>query len=298
MSWIDIGLIMGLIYAWAVLGFVCAFRLFRFPDLTIEGSVPLGAAVYAAMLRGGWATPEAVVLAIASGMLAGAVTASLHARFQVNKFLAGILVVAVAYSLTLRVLGGSNIGLLTYPTPFDFVAWLDRLIPALHTGKLVVLALLALVIVGVCMWALSTRPGLRLRAVGSNSTFASMLGVNVGLHLVVGLAICNGLGALSGVLLAMHSGFADVGLGQGVLILALAAMTIGERLLPQRHLRYQAYVVLSAIIGSVGYQLLVALAVYLGLAPSDLKLVTALLVLFVVALRLRKDEQMHLEFGA
>lgn len=298
MSWIDIGLVMGLVYAWAVLGFVSAFRLFRFPDLTIEGSVPLGAAVYAAMLRGGWGTPEASGVAIASGMFAGVVTAGIHARFHVNKFLAGIIVVAIAYSLTLRVLGGSNVGLLAYPTPFDSVAWLDRVVPRLHAGRLAMLTSLALVVAVGSMWVLSTRPGLRLRAVGSNSTFASMLGVNVGLHLICGLAICNGLAALTGVLLAMQSGFADVGLGHGALILALAAMTIGERMLPQRRLPYQAYVVLSALLGSVAYQLLVALAVHLGLAPTDLKLVTALLVLFVVALRLQKDEQMHLEFGA
>lgn len=145
------------------------------------------------------------------------------------------------------------------------------------------------------LWALATRRGVRLRVAGSNPEYAKSLGINVPLNMVLGLAITNALAAFSGLLLTMHQGFADISMGQGVLILALAAMTIGERLLPEKRLPFHVFVFLAAVVGSIAYQVLVAYAVRAGLAPTDLKLATAILVLAVVALRVSRDGELLAE---
>jgi putative ABC transport system permease protein len=289
MNWlvpIDIGLTMGLILAWAVIALAVAFRLLHFPDLTIEGSLPLGAAVFAALYKHDVPWPLAACGAFAVGALAGSLTALLHVKFRMNKFLAGILVVAITYSLSLRSMGASNIGLLQLHSIFDTLEQWDKTFSGdFHFATIAFLAVLATVGAAVLLKGLSSLYGMRLRVVGSNPEYARSLGINSLGKLVMGLAITNGLAALSGVLLAMKQGFADVGMGQGILILALAAMTIGERLLPQKHLSMQSFVLVAAILGSILYQILVSYAVRAGLAPTDLKLATAVLVIFVIALR-------------
>jgi len=293
MNWlvpIDIGLTMGLILAWAVIALALAFRLLHFPDLTIEGSLPLGAAVFAALYKAQLPWPLALVAAFAAGAVAGSLTALLHVKFKLNKFLAGILVVAISYSLSLRLMGASNIGLLQLRSIFDSLErWDTGFSRELHPATIAFLGLLVAAGSWLIYRALSTLYGMRLRVAGSNPEYARSLGINPLQKLVVGLAMTNGLAALSGVLLAMKQGFADVGMGQGILILALAAMTLGERLLPQRHLPVMAFVLVAAVLGSVLYQVLVSYAVRAGLAPTDLKLATAILVLIVVALRLSRN---------
>jgi putative tryptophan/tyrosine transport system permease protein len=293
MSWfvpIDIGLAMGLILAWAVVALALAFRLYHFPDLTIEGSLPLGAAVFAALYQDQCPWPVAVVAAFAVGALAGALTAVLHVKFRINKFLAGILVVAICYSLSLRLMGASNIGLLQFHSVFDSLEpWDKRLDSEFHLVTLAFLGLLIATGAALVFKTLSSAFGMNLRAAGSNPEYARALGIDVLKKLVIGLALTNGLAALSGVLLAMKQGFADVGMGQGILILALAAMTIGERIMPSRSFSMPAFVLISAIFGSVLYQILVSYAVRAGLAPTDLKLATAVLVLLVIALRVSRN---------
>lgn len=290
---LDIGLTMGLLLAWAVLALALAFRLLSFPDLTVEGSLPLGAAVFAILLKSGAPLWAAVAVALVSGALAGALTAYLHLRFRLNKFLSGIIVVAIAYSLSLRIMGASNIGLLQSASIFDFVEPLNRIGGGtFHAGTILLLSVLLLggvILLGV---GLLSRRGIRLRATGSNPEYARSLGISVPWNLVCGLALTNSLAAVSGVLLSTHQGFADIGMGQGILILALAAMTIGERLLPERNLPFPVFVVAAAIAGSVFYQLLVSYAIRLGLAPTDLKMATAVLVLVVVALKFSRGDEL------
>jgi putative ABC transport system permease protein len=296
MNWlvpIDIGLTMGLILAWAVIALALAFRLLHFPDLTIEGSLPLGAAVFAALYKHDVPWPLAACGAFAIGALAGSLTALLHVKFRLNKFLAGILVVAISYSLSLRLMGASNIGLLQLHSIFDTLEpWDKKFSGDFHFATILFLAVLATVGAAILLKGLSSLYGMRLRVAGSNPEYARSLGINSLGKLVMGLAITNGLAALSGVLLAMKQGFADVGMGQGILILALAAMTIGERLLPQKHLSMQSFVLVAAILGSILYQILVSYAVRAGLAPTDLKLATAVLVLFVIALRFSRNGEL------
>lgn len=288
MGWLaplDIGLTMGLIFAWAVLSLSIALRLFNFPDLTVEGSFLVGAVVFAVLRKQEVSIVLAMVAGMGAGAIAGALTGFLHSRLRLNKFLAGIIVVAICYSVSLRVMGGSNIGLLLVPSLFDLVSSMDRLWDILHIGRLSLTLTLVVVGAGVLFGALSTRSGICLRAATSNPEYARSLGINVPMSVVVGLSITNSLAALGGICLVMYQGFCDVNMGQGVLILALAGMAIGERLVPRERLSFPAFVVVAAIVGSIVYQVIVAYAIRLGLAPTDLKLVTALLVLFVVALR-------------
>lgn len=287
---LDIGLTMGLIFAWAVLSVALSFRLLNFPDLTAEGSVPLGAACCAVFLKAGLPPPAAAALALVAGAAAGSLTAFLHLRFRLNKFLAGIIVVAITYSLSLRVMGTSNIGLLQTPTVFDALRPLDRAFGgSVHAGQLALLALMLAAGSALLLRGLSSRWGLRLRVAGSNPVYAHSVGIAVDRHLIVGLALTNSLAALSGVLLAMHQGFADVGMGQGVLVLALASMTVGERLMPDRNLNFVLFVLAAAVAGSAIYQLLTAYAISLGVAPTDLKMATAILVLAVAAMRRTRE---------
>lgn len=298
MNWLvplDIGLVMGLLFAWAVIALALSFRLLDFPDLTVEGSLPLGAAVFAVLHKGGLPMPLSMLCALLAGAAAGALTGFLYVHFKLNKFLAGIIVIAITYSLSLRIMGASNIGLLQSFSVFDLVESMNMdmaITDRFHLGTILLLA--GFIALGgiALLWSLATRRGLQLRVAGSNSEYAKSLGINVSLNMILGLAITNALAAFSGILLTMHQGFADISMGQGVLILALAAMTIGERLLPEKHLPFHVFVFLAAIMGSIAYQALVAYAVRAGLAPTDLKLATAIMVLAVVALRVSRSGEL------
>lgn len=290
MNWfipLEIGTTQGLLFAWAVLGFSLAFRILNFPDLTVEGSVPLAAAVYAVCIRMGLPIIIAATTATLAGALLGSATAALHTRFKVNKFLAGIIVVSISYTLTLRLMRGPNISLINQPS---LIVTMGSAISSGNTGSLVFLGILSTLGLLLVTIFLNSGTGIELRAVGSNSHFASSLGVPSDRRLVLGLAITNGLAALSGVLVSDKQGFADVGLGQGILILALAAMAVGEVAIPQKRLAYYKYVVLAAVSGSVIYQIIVSYAVRAGLEPMDLRLATGLLVLFVVVARLTSED--------
>lgn len=295
MTWLaplDIGIVMGLLMAWAVISLALSFNLLDFPDLTPEGSLPLGAILFAALIKTGTSLWLAIIAAMVAGAAAGALTAFIHIRFRLNKFLAGILVVAISYSICLRTLGTSNIGLLNSPSLFDYVVQADGVAWGLHIGTAGLLGVL--LVAGACLvlWGVQTRRGLRVRVAGSNPIYAKSIGINVPASLILGLSANNAMAALAGALLAMHQGFADVGMGQGILILALASMALGEHLVPERRLPFHVFVVISAAFGSILYQVLIAYAVRLGLDPVDLKLATALLVLAVIALK--ASEEGHL----
>lgn len=299
MSWLsplDIGLVMGLILAWPVVAFAAAFRLLNFPDLTLEGSLPTGAATCAVILHHGYPT----VLALGAGMLAGAclgaLTAIIHVRLHVNKFLAGIIVVAISYTLDLRIMNSSNIGLIRTASLFDIVAPIDAALGTrFQFGTVVFLGVTLMIGCWLLVRAIRSIPGMQLRVAGSNPEYARALGISVPITLVVGLAVTNSLVGGAGALLAMYQGFADVSMGQGILILALASMTIGERLIPEQSVSIPVFVVASAIVGALVYQALIAYAVRLGLAATDLKLATALFVLIAIAVRLKNKNDDFLE---
>jgi putative ABC transport system permease protein len=289
MSWlppIEIGAIQGLVMLGAVLSFAIAFRLLGFPDLTVEGAMPLGAATYAVMAHGGYSLGLALLAACIVGAMCGALTAFLHVVFKVNKFLAGIIVVAVAYSLSLRVMSGPNVSLLQSGSLFSTLSSF-----AVGAPPLLILGLIWLPLLGALSWFFGGPSGIRLRAVGSNPVFAQSVGVSTKIATVAGLAACNVLAAFAGVLQCDYQGFADVSTGQGVLILALAALAIGEAVVPSRRLVYYKFVLIAAVIGSMAYQIILAVAVRAGLPQTDLRLATGVLVLAFVALGIRNAAQ-------
>lgn len=170
---LDVGFSTGLIYAWPVIALALAFRILAFPDITIEGSFPLGAAAYGVLVKNGVAIPLAVASGVAAGAIAGCLTAFFHVRFRINKLLAGIIVVAITYTVSLRIMGTSNIGLLEQPSVFDLVRNWDRFANGrFHAGTILLLAALVGAACLAAGTALSTRPGLRLRAAGANPEYA------------------------------------------------------------------------------------------------------------------------------
>jgi len=283
-------LTIGLILSLLALGVFVSFRVFRFPDITTDGSLTLGAAITGALLVDGVAAPLATAAGAIGGLLAGATTGVLHARFRIHGLLAGILVMTALYSINLRIMGKSNLPLLENATLVRHAEDLGlRLAGASHveivrwtvgSGEIAVLAaaLVCSALVATLLYAfLRTKLGTAMRATGDNEKMIRALAVDVGRMQIAGLALANGLIAVSGALLAQYQGFADVQMGIGMVVLGLASVIIGEALVGTP--RGIGLSITGALLGSVLFRLLVAIALRAGLDPNDLKLVTAVFVL-------------------
>jgi putative ABC transport system permease protein len=276
----------GLVFSLVALGVLVSFRLLRFPDLTVDGSFPLGAAVAATLISAGVNPFLATAAAVASGAVAGWVTGLLNVKLRIMDLLASILVMIALYSINLRVMGRPNVPLISEPTVFTLLqpAWLADYIAR---------PLVLLVVVVVCKllldWFLSTQVGLALRATGANPRMARAQGVNTGRLVLGGMALSNALVALAGALFAQAQGGADISMGLGTIVIGLAAVIVGESILPSRRL---AMTTLAVILGAIVYRLFIALALntdFIGLQAQDLNLVTAVLVtIALVAPRLKR----------
>jgi putative ABC transport system permease protein len=283
------GLALGLAFACMALGVYLTFRVLAFPDLTVDGSLPLGAALAAVLIVNfGWQPWLTLPVAAAGGALAGVATGLLTTRFGINGLLAGILVSFGLWTVNLRVMGDrANVPLLgtdTLLTPFRAslagTAESLRVNPGDVAGVLVFAALS--VLMGLALnWLLHTEVGLALRSTGDNERMARAMGIDPAAMKVLGLALANALVGLSGALVAQYQGFADVGIGLGTIIAGLASVIIGETLLRPRGV---AACIVSVLCGSVAYRLVIALALFVGLGPTDLKLVTALIVIVALGL--------------
>ena len=279
----------GFILSLLALGVFISFRIFAFPDITADGSVTLGASVAATLLIHGVTPPAASLAAFGTGVLAGACTGTLHTRFKINPLLSGILVTTALYSVNLHVMGSSNISLLGVntlatqserigvklmrgATSFDLVGW-D--VSVRDTMVLAAIVLAVLLTGALLYWFLRTNLGIAMRATGDNVQMIRALGVNDGNMIVFGIAISNGFVALSGALLAQYQGFADVGMGIGMVVWGLASVIIGEALVGTNQL---GLTIIGAVMGSVLFRLMVAVALRWGLSPNDLKLITAMFV--------------------
>ncbi len=291
---IDTALQQGLLYAPAVFGVVISFRLLNFPDLTVDGSFTLGGAVSARLLSAGHAPLAALLWGAAAGALAGIATALLNRKLGISKILSGILVMLILYSLNLRVMDRANISLLGTTTLFSSFSSNNGLNGFLAIVDGVLLLLL-------CYGAI-TRAGLFLRATGDNEFMVQGQGVNTDWVCLAGLGLANALVALSGGLVAQAQGFADVSMGTGIIITTLAALIIGESFADLlqaigRKLWGRATGVLpwpvfneffAALLGAFLYFLIVAICLQLGLAQTDLKLATGLMVIAGIALRFKR----------
>ena len=283
---VPVTLVQGLLYSFIALGVMIPFRLLSFPDLTSEGSFPLGGCLCAVLLIAGVHPVLATLAGMAGGMIAGAATAFIHLRFRINTLLSGILVMTILFSINLRILGKANVALLSSESVLSIIS--GELVT--NVGyQLVAVALLVAIVGAWLYWFLNTESGLSLRAVGVNQALTPSLRINPWVWIITGLALANGCSALAGALVVQLQGFADVQMGFGVLITGLAAVIIGETIIGRETTARQ---IAAPVLGSVLYYLLISLGLAIGLKPADLKLATGVFVLLTLALpALRKGAQ-------
>ncbi|MFH5821199.1 ABC transporter permease [Georgenia sp. AZ-5] len=269
---------LGLIYGLMALGVYLTFRILDFPDLTVDGSFTTGAAVAAMLVVGGTNPLLATLAAIAAGLAAGAVTGVLHTKGKINPLLAGILTQIALYSINLRIMGAANLSLLRE----------DTLLTPLRDGGLmgtavavVIFAVVALVFKLLLDWFLHTDLGLALQATGDNEEMIRSFGVNTDRTKVLGLALSNALVALCGALIAQYQGFADIGMGIGLIVAGLASVIIGQAIFGTRTI---VIATLAVVLGSVVYRVVIQLALTIGLDPNDMKLISAVLVVIALVL--------------
>lgn len=283
------GLQQGLLYCFMVLGVYITFRVLDFPDLTVDGSLPLGAAVTAALVTGGHSPWLATGAGVLAGVCAGMVTGLLHVLLKGGadrsgenygpKLLAGILTMTALYTVNLRVMGRSNMPLLGVDGVFEKLGALVNVVLS-DWYLIVALTALALIVKLGLDWFLHTEVGLCLRATGDNEQMIRAMGTNTDLMRVIGLGLANGLVALTGALVAQQQGFADVGMGIGTIVAGLAGVIMGEVIFGDRTISWALFAVIG---GSIVYRLLIAVSLRIGIAPTDLKLLTAVLVVIALS---------------
>ena len=269
---------LGLLYAFTAMGVFITFRIHNFPDITVDGSFVTGAAVTAVLIVAGVNPFLALVLSFSAGALAGMITAAIHTRFNIDGLLAGILVMTGLYSVNLHIMGRSNIPLLSEPGVIAFLKGCNPGLPVELWLAAVFSAALLLFWLAIAAF-LRTDFGVTMRAVGNNPAMAGASGVNVNAMKMWGIALANGLAGLSGSLVAQYQGFADIGMGIGSIVFGLAAVIVGESIVRTASVYGKT---LAVIVGSIVFRLMVALALYVGLDPIDLKLVTACFVLVIL----------------
>jgi putative ABC transport system permease protein len=280
MSWHTLigALEQGFIFGLMSLGVYLTFRVLDFPDLSVDGTLPLGAAVSAAIISSGGSPYCSVAAAFFAGAAAGGFTAVISVKLRILNLLAGILTMIALYSVNIRIMGAPNLTLLNRPTVFDGLRGVG--IPTFAAP--LVVAVIAVAAVGLALhWFLKTNFGLALRATGDNPKMLAAQGFNTDWAILCGVGLSNGLVAVSGALLAQSQGSADVGMGVGVIIAGLAAVIIGEAFVGERSV---AVAIIGVILGSVIYRLAIAAALSfkfgaISLTPSDLNLMTAVLVI-------------------
>ena len=261
---------LGLIYSLVAIGIFLSFRTLQFPDLTVDGSFPLGAGVSASLITLGWDPLIAIIVAMGAGALSGLVTALLSTRLKMLNLVAGIVTMTALYSINLRVMGGPNIPLLGQKTVFsEYLTFLN---------PLATLALITLGMLALTYGFLSTQLGLAIRATGSNARMSRANGVNDHHMIWIGISFSNALVALSGALFTQVYGIADITSGTGTIVSGLAAVIIGEAILSSRKI---LPALLSCLLGAITYQLTIAMALNLGdfgMRSSDRNLISAILV--------------------
>lgn len=285
----------GLIYAIMALGVYLSFRILDFPDLTVDGSFVTGAAVSAILIVNGTNPFLATLVALIIGFLAGCMTGILHTKGNINPLLSGILMMIALYSINLRIMGKSNVPLLTEETVFtqlqDFWnklgidAGLERLFLSIgldgfipKTWSILIAMLVLIVIIKFLLDKfLKTELGLAIRAVGDNENMITSFSANTDMLKILGLGLSNGLVAFSGAFIAQYNGFSDVGMGIGMIVIGLASVIIGEAIVGTKSI---VRATLAVIIGAIIYRLIVAMALRFNLFETgDMKLITACIVI-------------------
>ncbi|HRE30535.1 MAG TPA: ABC transporter permease [Candidatus Berkiella sp.] len=266
LSLIPSGFLYALILSMVAFGVMIPFRLLNFPDLTAEGAYPLGGAVACVLAVKGGHPLLAILVATLCGGLMGIGTAYLHLRLRLNTLLSGIILSAMVYSINLRLMGKPNVPL------FE----INNLFPS----NMFLLFCINVLILGLCYYFLLTEKGLRLRAVGLNAHCAAKQGIITSKYLFLGLFVGNALSALAGGIMVQIQHYADISMGLGIVIHALAALMIGESLVGTQTLGKQ---MLAPFVGAIIYQQMQGIALSMGLAPTDLKFITGAIVLLAIS---------------
>lgn len=277
----------GLVYGMMSLGVFMTFRLLDFPDLTVDGSLPLGAAVGSVCLASGMPPYLALVPAALAGFLAGCVTGVLNTKFKILHLLASILTMTALYSINIRVMGGPNLPLLGKILVFEPLTSLGM--PP-YLASPVIFGAFAVLAGALLFWFVRTELGQALIATGDNPRMIKSLGVNTSFMIILGVGLSNALVAVSGALIAQNQGAADVNMGVGTIVAGLASIVVGETLFGSRAAGHSmARCVVAVVLGSVVYRLAIALALGIKIGsfsfqPSDLNLITSVLVVFALIL--------------
>ena len=266
-----------LIFAIMVLGVYISFRILNFPDMTVDGTFPLGAAISAKLLTLGVNPYLTLLVALVAGAAAGAVTGLIHVKLKVKDLLAGILVMTALYSVNLRVMGKSNIPLFEEDNIFNT-----------EYSMMITIVVLILISKFLLDYLLKTKFGFALKALGDNENLIISLGLNEEKYKIYGLMIANAFVAFSGAVLAQYQGFADVGMGTGIIVIGLASIIIGDTLFGKRRRLAGTTIV---IIGSILYRGVIAVTLSMGMDASDLKLITSVIVIIILWIQKRKDKR-------
>ncbi len=273
-------IVLGLCLAAMGLGIYITMKIFRIPDITTDGSYTLGAAVTAVLLLQGWSLPAIIAATILAGALAGVLTGLVHTRLKIDALLAGILVMTGLYSVNLSILGRSNIPLLEVGSIFSALAIFEKPI----FNELWVGALFLAILSGLLAYVLRTDFGIAMRATGNSESMTRALGINSDRMKIIGLAIANALTALSGFLVAQYQNFADINMGIGIVLVGLGSVLIGDALINWLKVQNIGLQLLLVLAGCISFQLVLALALSLGVNPNMLKLITAVFVLTIVGI--------------
>lgn len=274
---------LGLLWAIMTIGVYITYRILDIADLTVEGSIAMGAAIAAYTIYNGMNPYEATCLSLLGGMTAGLITGLLHTKLKIPALLSGILTMIALYSINLRIMGKANLSLLrmdTVYTNFENIGFN-------HTNAVIVLGLLCVIgVVGILYWFFGTEIGCAIRATGNNSQMARAQGINTNNMIILGLIISNGLVAVSGALIAQSQSFADVQMGMGSIVIGLASVIIGEVLFGKKNFFNR---LLSLVMGAITYRIIIALVLKMGMPANDLKLFTAITVAIALSLPIFKS---------
>ena len=281
------GIAQGLIWGLMALGVLITFRLLDVADLTVDGSFTLGAAVTVMLIIAGWPAWLAMLVAVIAGILAGLCTGLLHVKLGIPVILAGILTQFSLYSINLRIMGMAANKALSVDK-YNLILSSRNITFSILTSLVI-----AFVLVCVFYWYFGTEQGSALRATGSNPAMSRALGIDIGAMKILGLAISNGVVALSGGLMSQYQGFADINMGRGAIVIGLAAVIIGEVLgkaILGKHLNFFG-TMSFVVIGGVVYYLVVVLVLWLMLNSNDLKLITAVIVALFLAVPYLREQR-------
>lgn len=279
--------LLGLCLSAMGLGIFITMKIFRIPDITTDGSYTLGAAVTAVLLTQGWPIWSVIPITILAGATAGVLTGLVHTRFKIDALLSGILVMTGLYSINLTVLGRSNIPLLNVETIFKALSIFDQQI----YNEVWVGTFFLVLLSGLLAYLLRTDFGIAMRATGNSESMTRAMGINNDRMKIIGLAIANALTALSGFLVAQYQSFTDINMGIGIVLVGLGSVLIGDALISWLKIRKIWWQLLFVMLGCILFQMVLAIALSIGVHPNMLKLITAIFVLAIVGIPrlVRKD---------